>query len=165
MCDTTRTRRPYGRGLSQYEFTHYCVLMPETWWEYVERIAGVVDQKVIAQAAGVTGGQVSRWKKGDKPGAEPVIHFARCYNRPPTEALIAARFLSEDEASGTAILDLSVRDMSPDALALEIGSLVTELRRRIPGDQGEDWGEGARDGWVGNPPTLQQHPTMRRRQG
>lgn len=139
--------------------------MPETWWEYVERIAGVVDQKVIAEAAGVTSGQVSRWKKGDKPGAEPVIHFARCYKRPPTEALIAARFLSEDEAAGIAVLDLSVRGMSSDALASEIGSLVAELRGRIPGDQGEDFGETMREGWTGNGTTLQQHPSMRRRQG
>jgi hypothetical protein len=89
---------------------------------------------------------------------------ARHYQRPPVEALIAAGYLNEDEAAGIAKLDVSVRDMSSDALALEIGSLVAELRRRAPdGDKGEDWGEGSA-GWVGNTPEFQQHPAMRRHQ-
>lgn len=140
--------------------------MPDTWWEYVDRITGGADQKAVATAAGIDTSQVSRWSKGGNPGAKHVIQFARHYQRPPVEALIAAQYLNEDEAAGIAVLDVSVRDMSPDALAAEIGSLVAELRRRIiTVDQGEDFGEGARDGWVGNPPTLQQHPAMRRRQG
>jgi transcriptional regulator with XRE-family HTH domain len=139
--------------------------MPETWWEYVIRIAGTSAQKEIAAAAGVDPSQVSRWSNGHNPDAKRVVHFARTYKRPPVEALIAAQYLNEDEAAGIAHLTISVRDMAPDALASEIGNLVTELRRRIPGDQGEDWG----DGWVGPkrpdpPPIFQQDPAVRRRQ-
>ncbi len=138
--------------------------MPDTWWEYCDRITGGPDQKAIAAAAGVDSSQVSRWAKGGNPNAKHVVQFARHHKRPPTEALIAAGYLTKDEAAGIAVLDVSVREMSSDALAREIGSLVAELRRRIPGtDQGQDWG----DGWVGNDPpsTFQQHPAMRRRQG
>lgn len=137
--------------------------MSGTWWEYVTRIAGGDDQKVIAAAAGVVASQVSRWSKGDNPNAKNVIQFARHYNRPPTEALITAGYLNEDEAEGIAELTLSVTAMAPDALVLEIGNLVAELRRRIPADQGQDWG----DGWVGSDPqpAFQQHTAMRRRQG
>jgi hypothetical protein len=82
-----------------------------------------------------------------------VIQFARKHGRPPVEALIAAQYLQEDEAAGIAQLTMSVRDMPPDALASEIGSLVAELRRRVPSDKGEDWGEGSA-GWVGNAPEF-----------
>jgi hypothetical protein len=139
--------------------------MPETWWEYVERHAGRDSpNKAIAVAAGVNASQISRWREGDTPSARPVINFARYYRRPPTEALIAAGYLNPDEAAGIAQLTMSVRDLAPDVLVSEIGSLVAELRRRVPGDQSEDWGEGGA-GWIGNPPMFQQHSAVRRRQG
>lgn len=151
-------------GVPEIEFTHYRVLMLETWWEYVDRISGGAEQKTVAEAAGITAGQVSRWSDGHNPNAKNVIQFARHYGRPPTEALVAAGYMNQDEVAGISILDVSVRGMSSDALAREIGGLVRELRRRIPGtDQGQDWGEGDAE-WVGNP-QLQQHPAMRRRQG
>jgi hypothetical protein len=138
--------------------------MPETWWEYVTRISDGAAQKDIGPAAGVVPSQVSRWVKGSNPDAKHVIRFARHYQRPQVEALIAAGYLNEDEAAGIAQLTMSVRDMSSEGLASEIGSLVAELRRRVPAaDQGEDWGEGSAD-WVGNTPEFQQHPAMRRRQ-
>lgn len=139
--------------------------MPETWWEYVTRISDGAPNKEVGAAAGVDASQVSRWSEGRNPGAKNVVQFARHYSRPPVEALIAAQYLNEDEAAGIAQLDLSVRDMSSDALVAEVSSLVAELRRRVPTvDEGQDWGEGGSDGWVGNP-TFQQHPAVRRRQG
>lgn len=140
--------------------------MPETWWEYVGRISGNAPNQQIAVAAGCDPSQVSRWRKGSNPDAARVVHFARHYNRPPVEALITAGYLNEDEAAGIAQLTMSAREKSSDSLASEIGGLVAELRRRIPGDEGEDW----RQGWVGNSPippepSLQKNTTVRRREG
>jgi transcriptional regulator with XRE-family HTH domain len=136
--------------------------MPETWWEYVTRIADGCSRQDIATAAGVDSSQVSRWSTGQIPRGRHVIQFARTYKRPPVEALIAAQYLDEDEAADIVALTMSVRDLPADALVSEIGSLVAELRRRVPPDQRQDWGEG----WVGpDVPAFQQHPAVRRRQG
>jgi transcriptional regulator with XRE-family HTH domain len=104
--------------------------MSGAWWEYVSRVSGDAPKQEIAAAAGIDPSQVSRWSNGQNPNAKQVVHLARSYDRPPVEALIAAGYLDEDEASGVVELAVSVRDMSIEELASEIGRFVAELRQR-----------------------------------
>jgi transcriptional regulator with XRE-family HTH domain len=70
-----------------------------TWWTYIKQVAQTETVQPIADAAGVSGPQVSRWKSGEnKPRAETLIQFARHHGRPPLEALIAGGYLTAQEA-------------------------------------------------------------------
>lgn len=70
------------------------------WWAYFRDVAGTEDGATIAEAAGVTPSQVSRWKSGkNQPDAAKMVRFARYYGRPPLEALIAGGFITAEEAS------------------------------------------------------------------
>lgn len=72
----------------------------ESWAQYVRRVAGVLTQAEIADKIGVAQTNVSRWLRGDPglPKAESVIAFARAFRQPPGEALLAAGYISADEA-------------------------------------------------------------------
>jgi transcriptional regulator with XRE-family HTH domain len=99
--------------------------MPETWWEYVERISGGIPQKDIARAAGIDQTMVSRWKTAKhKPKAENVVQFARGLGRSPVEALIAAGYIREDEVAQAVETRTSVTEL-PSTI------LLGELARRL----------------------------------
>lgn len=95
----------------------------ETWPDYVRRIAAGLTQAQIAEKIGVASSNVGRWLRGE-PGmvrAETVIAFAKAFNEPPMEALVAAGYFSPDESAGQARTPLS--QYSTD-------ELFAELRRR-----------------------------------
>jgi transcriptional regulator with XRE-family HTH domain len=104
--------------------------MATGWWSYVERIGNYAQQKDIAERAGIDAAALSRWKTEltRRPRAEHVVKFARAYNRPPTEALVAAGFITKDEAADT----IEVHH-GPDALA--DAELLAELARRLDARQ------------------------------
>ncbi|WP_302691079.1 helix-turn-helix domain-containing protein [Curtobacterium sp. Csp2] len=59
------------------------------------------NQSMIARAAGVNTGTVSRWMSGQsQPKAEQVIAVARAYGESPLVALYAAGYLQKDEMNG-----------------------------------------------------------------
>lgn len=120
---------------------HYYACMPdiETWWEYVEKHAGRVAQKVIAEKAGVDGSSVSRWKEGVKPKGEQVVAFARAYKRPPIEALIAARYIEPDEVGGAIEISISMGEVSDAALLEELASRLAAFRRLSAGHDSQHW--------------------------
>ncbi|UYL87880.1 immunity repressor [Gordonia phage Malisha] len=96
-----------------------------TWWAYFRRTAGTETGRVIAEAAKVSEPQVSRWKSGkNRPDADALVRFARHYERPPTEALVAAGYLSPDEADEVIEVAMSTGDLAVD-------DLIEEMRRRI----------------------------------
>lgn len=76
---------------------------PMTWRQYLETLTAGESASAVARRIGVDQSTVSRWRRGTTGGvtAERAAELARAYGRPVLEALVAAGFLSPDEA-GTA---------------------------------------------------------------
>lgn len=72
----------------------------ESWSEYVRRVAGSFTQMQIAEKTGLAQSSVGAWLRGQPgiPRAESVITFARTFRQSPIEALVAAGYLSVEEA-------------------------------------------------------------------
>jgi transcriptional regulator with XRE-family HTH domain len=101
----------------------------ENWWTYVTRNAPEPSLKEIGSLAGVDPSQISRWRAGsDRPRAENVIRFARSTGGDPIEALIAAGFLTPDEAHQATIVRTGASDLSDEELLAEIGARLTPQR-------------------------------------
>lgn len=98
-----------------------------SWWIYLKTVARTEDGVTIADAAGVTPPQVSRWKTGkNRPDADKLARFARKYQRPPVEALVAAGYLTVEEAA-------EVIEIHRGADALTDEELLAEVQRRMKG--------------------------------
>jgi transcriptional regulator with XRE-family HTH domain len=117
--------------------THYCVGMSEPgWWVYFRSTAGTEDGATIAQATGVTAPQVSRWKSSkNRPSADSMARFARHYGRPPVEALVAAGYLTADEAGDAIEIERGLDTRSDD-------ELIEEVRRRLAAARASVSGRG-----------------------
>ncbi len=99
----------------------------ETWPQYIARVAVGMSQKEIAAAAGIDSSGVSRWRSGENmPRAENVIAFAQSIGREPVEALVAAGYLTPDQAHAVVIEvhRSQLVDFSDD-------EVFGELRRRM----------------------------------
>lgn len=98
----------------------------ETWWQYVERVSNSASQRAIADAIGVDKTTVWRWKNNPS-GTDPstAIKVARTYNRPITEALLAAGAIEPGEAAFTEVV---VKGTPADLTDDEI---LAEIRRRM----------------------------------
>lgn len=95
------------------------------WGEYIKRVTPGKTQVEIAYLAGVDQTGVSRWLSGTSvPRAESVIRFARTLGRPPVEALIAAGYITPEEAGISPELQISIRELPTD-------ELLAEIRRRV----------------------------------
>lgn len=68
-----------------------------SWWEFVVETAGTDNQTQIGKKLGITQPSVSQWKTS-APKGDTVRRFAAVYNVPVVRALIAAGYLTEDEA-------------------------------------------------------------------
>lgn len=89
------------------------------------RVAGPLSQKAIADKTGIDQGKLSRWKRGQEQQTAPfVVQFARGMGRPPIEALVAAGFLTPDEAA------LDPTSTAPTA-PLTTDTLLTLLEQRV----------------------------------
>ncbi len=113
--------------------------MATTWWSYVERVGKGAAQKDIAERSGIDAGALSRWKTGQtpRPSAELAIQFARAYGRPPTEALVAAGFITEDEAAQAIEVHRGLEDISSDDLIKEVRTRMADrpARKKASGNQ------------------------------
>lgn len=107
-----------------------------SWWAYVERVTGDDDGVTIAGKLQVNQSTVSRWRTSDTPGkVENVVALARAYGRPVLEALLAAEFLTEQEAR--------VRPRAaPDYTQLTNDELLELVRARMR-EEGELGGDTA----------------------
>ncbi|MBU3749663.1 MAG: helix-turn-helix transcriptional regulator [Mycobacterium sp.] len=95
------------------------------WGEYVKRVTPGKTQSEIAALAGIDQTGVSRWLNGlSTPRVDSVIRFARNLNRPPLEALVAAGYITREEAGIPPGLQISVRELPTD-------ELLAEIRRRV----------------------------------
>ena len=82
----------------------------EDWPGYVRRVAAGLTQAQIASRIGsVSTSNVGRWLRGEpgQPAADNVIAFARAFDQPVIEALIAAAYLAPDENGSTGRTPLS----------------------------------------------------------
>lgn len=97
----------------------------ENWAEYVRRVTRSMTQVRIAKATGVAQTGIGRWMRGETPAprAESVVQFARALDEQPLEALIAAGYLTLDEAK----IDTTVR---PSIASFSTDELFEELRKR-----------------------------------
>lgn len=113
----------------------------ETWWEYVKKHAGAVDQQEIADAIGVTGSTIGRWKNGStkNPDGNHVAAFARRYNRPLVESFIAAGYIEPGEVGGDIEIGISMGEVSDAALLEELASRLAAFRRLSAGHDSEYW--------------------------
>lgn len=120
-----------------------------TWAEYVLAVSGSDSGRVVAAKVGQSESAVSRWKNGTVvPFPREAVAFARAYDRVPVEALIAAGYLTEEEAGLT--LDppreIKLRDYTDLELARET------LRRVEANPQDHD---------ILTQPLDDEHPAMR----
>lgn len=95
-----------------------------TWPTYVRTVIGDTKHRAVASRLGIHFSTLSGWLHGRyTPPAETVIEFARAYDLNRTEALVAAGYLSADEADLT---EATVTD--PSTLPLDV--LLAEIGRR-----------------------------------
>jgi transcriptional regulator with XRE-family HTH domain len=94
------------------------------WPTYVRRIAaGLTHAQIAAKVGNVSMSNIGRWLRGEhlQPGADQVIAFARAFDRPIMEALLAAGYVDVSDAVEPVRTPLSRYS------SLE---LLDELRRR-----------------------------------
>jgi transcriptional regulator with XRE-family HTH domain len=99
-------------------------VIEEGWPTYVRRIADGLTQAQIASKVGsVSTSNIGRWVRGEpgQPGADNVIAFAKAFDRPVTEALAAAGYLSGE--------DFTIPDRTPLSHYTKL-ELLDELLRR-----------------------------------
>ena len=79
-----------------------------------------------AKIVGINSSNFTRWKKGARADPDFVVKIARAYNRNVLEALVAADFITEEEAG------LKERDSSVSDLRTATGEqLANEVLRRM----------------------------------
>jgi hypothetical protein len=93
-----------------------------TWWQYVSQVAGTATPSEIARRVGLTPSSVSRWQLST-PKPETAAAFARAYDRPVIEALIAAGVVTAEEAG--------VTEVAADLSSVPVDDLLAEIRRRL----------------------------------
>ncbi|MFC7103897.1 helix-turn-helix domain-containing protein [Nonomuraea rubra] len=98
----------------------------------MQKITGAASQPAIAERVGIAQSSVNRWKTVI-PKSENVIAFAKAYNRPPLEALLAAGLVSEEDIELTQV-PRDYAEMTAEELVTEMGRIAAEMRRRIEED-------------------------------
>ena len=96
------------------------------WWSYIEKLIGTDTAQEAARRAGFDKSAFTRWKKGARADPDFVVKLARAYHGNVLEALVAAGFITEDEASLREV-NPSRRDMLRELTDVE---LADEQRRR-----------------------------------
>ena len=124
--------------------------MSESWWEFVQRVSVGASNKDIAERTGLHASAISRWNRhGEQPTAQSVIAFARAYDRPAIEALIAAGYLTDQDLviMGAVPLVRSISDVPNIELVAEMTRRMetNDPRRIAPGsadDEFPQWSSG-----------------------
>lgn len=73
--------------------------MEETnWWQYLSELMGNDTPTVAARKAGISASNFTRWKRGARADPDFVVKIARAYDGNVLEALVAADFITPEEA-------------------------------------------------------------------
>lgn len=89
------------------------------------------NQSQIAYATGVNQTAIGRWLRGDNtPRADLVVEFARALNLEPLGALVAAGYITAQEANASVIVRAPLSDYSIDELLAEIRDRTDARRLR-----------------------------------
>lgn len=75
-----------------------------TWHQYVHTIAAGDTNVEISRKTGINPSKISRW--GQQPKAEDAVAFARGYSQPALEALIAAGYITAEDAKARVEIDV-----------------------------------------------------------
>ena len=119
-------------GRDDGENTQYGSVM--SWQEYVRRHAEGRTQVQLALKSETTQTTLSRWLAGHtNPDAENAIRFARAVGDPPVLALVAAGYLTAEEAKVRPIAAPSYDQLTDD-------ELLRILRERLQRGGGEHAG-------------------------
>lgn len=104
----------------------------ETWPEYVRRVTRSMPQAKAAELTGIAQTNIGRWLRGEteSPLANTVVAFARRLGESPLEALVAAGYITPDEAGAGVVERQGLRSYSTRQLLDELD------RRVIDGDDG-----------------------------
>lgn len=89
----------------------------------MQRIAGGDSKTEIARRAGIDKSHPTKWSQGEVASIPFARAFARAYNRPVLEALVACGVITADEAS--------VQEIPADIATFPEEMLAEELLRRI----------------------------------
>lgn len=109
--------------------------MEETnWWQYLSELMGNDTPTVAARKAEISASNFTRWKQGARADPDFVVKIARAYNGNVLEALVAAEFITPEEAGeGGNPIDAELRH----ALKIvqlhgsEMGAIVSEMVREL----------------------------------
>ena len=98
----------------------------ENWAEWVRRVIGARAQAAVATQTGVAQTNIGRWLRGetDAPKAESVVAFARALGEEPLEALIAAGYLTPEEAGAQVCVKSGLGSFSTQHLLDELAGRV-----------------------------------------
>ncbi|WP_066527277.1 hypothetical protein [Corynebacterium bouchesdurhonense] len=71
------------------------------WWNYVEALIGEDTYSEAAAKAGFDKSAFTRWKQGARADADFAVKLARAYEANVLDALVAAGFITPEEAGAT----------------------------------------------------------------
>lgn len=77
------------------------------WWTYLSDLMGEDTPTVAAKKAGISASNFTRWKQGARADPDFVVKIARAYHGDVLEALVAADFITSEEAGSSRDSDLS----------------------------------------------------------
>ena len=111
--------------------------MEETnWWQYLSDLMGSDTPTAAARKAGISASNFTRWKQGARADPDFVVKIARAYNGNVLEALVAADFITPEEAGkGGSNVDaelhhaLKVVQLHGNELSAIADDLTRELER------------------------------------
>lgn len=99
------------------------------WHRYVMRLIGDDNAQVAAEKCGITPSSFSRWKHGQAADPRNVVLVARAYGGNVLEALVAAGFITSEEA-GLQLVQFGAEEA---VRSVASGVLLDELRARLAG--------------------------------
>ena len=98
-----------------------------TWATYVRAAIGDSKHRAVASRLGIHFTTLSAWLHGHRiPSAEAAIEFARVYDLPRTDALIAAGYLTPEETADPPPSWIDPTKIPSDILLAEIGRRAGE---------------------------------------
>lgn len=109
--------------------------MEETnWWQYLSELMGNDTPTVAARKAEISASNFTRWKQGARADPDFVVKIARAYNGNVLEALVAAEFITPEEAGeggNTIAAELRHALKIVQLHGAEMGAIAGEMYREL----------------------------------